>query len=191
MSLVITDARASVKARLSIPAADTSFDSLISTLIGDNVKRLYPRLQVEVDKQTASVTPVHGEANINLTTLTTPLVGVRRVEVTGDMGEFPVSDVYQHKTNLRLRELPSGSSTVHIYGLVRPTLDNLDDEFHLALIFYTMADFYRYLVGDRRKYNEYMTNGAPATDEMADLADYWEKLAEKELDDHAPRYGHQ
>lgn len=191
---LIADIRTSVKYRLDIgvSAPDTSFDTIIDQFINDMVKRLWPRASREVPEQEAAVTvDDRGQASVNLTTLTTPCDGFRLIDADDGNGEWPVTDTLEHGGVVRLRGLTSEVSVVHVYGLAKFTLDNLNSEFELPLIYYTVSEFYNHLVGDKRLYNQYMANGRPAVDNMKDLADEYEAKADVILDEKAVMYGRQ
>lgn len=190
--MLTVDARAQVKKYLDIDAAVTTFDSDIDTFVLTGVKRLYPLAQREVEVQTATLTNNnYNRATVNLSTLTTPLVGVRAVEVGSStslgMGE-PV-DYSVHANTLKLLDVPSYANTAFIEGLARFTLTDLYPEIELAVIYFATSEFFKFLIGNKRKYNVYMQNGRAAVENMQDMVDYFEGLANQHLADRVTLYG--
>jgi hypothetical protein len=184
--------RAAAKVRLDIGVAapDTSFDTLIDQLTADMVKRLWPRAGREVPEQTVSPTiDSYGQARITLSALATPCDGVREVEADDGSGEYPVRNFFEHGGIVRIRGLDSSVTSLHIYGLARFTLATLYEELELVLIYYVVSEFYNYLAGDKRIYNQYMANGRPAVDNMKDLSDQYAAMADVILDEKAVVYG--
>lgn len=179
-------ARDKVKTYLDLKNV-SDFDSDIDTFVLSGVDRLYPLAQKEVEAQVVTVTDfVNGRASINLSTLTTPLDGVRNVE-TGD-GYEPV-DTYHHGKTLYLLDVPSYANDVILYGLARFKLTDVAPEFQLAVVYFAAAEFYKMLSGNKRKYNLFMASARSAVENMQDLVDYYEGLANQHLADRITIYG--
>lgn len=189
--MTTVEARAATKALLDIATAVTTFDTQIDGFVTFAVKRLYPFAQNEVAVQTFVLVPAYGRATINLATLGTPLVGVRQLEVGQGTNWSEHSDYRVHANILTVDALESADSSAQIYGLAKYTLTTLDDYLELAVIYFAIADFFKYLLGNKRKYSVYMATagGARTADDMRDLADYYEHLANQYLNDRATLYG--
>lgn len=186
--MLVADARTQVKKYLDIDASITAFDSDIDSFVSTGVKRLYPLAQREVDPQTANISSSYGRASVNLAGLTVPLAGVRSVEVNG--GSFPEPvDFSVHANMLKLLDVPTYANTAIIEGLARFTLADLYPEYELAVIYFATSEFYKFLMGNKRKYNIYMQNGRAAVENMQDMVDYFEGLANQHLGDRTMLYG--
>ena len=184
--MLAADALSQVKGYLDIEATDTTFDASINGFVGSGVKRLYPLAQNEIDEQSASIVVVHGRATIDMSALSTPLAGVRFVEV-GDY-RHPV-ETLAHSSNLILTDVPSSETTAYLFGLARYTLATIPDELELAIVYFAASEFFKFLIGNKRKYNVYMTNGRAAVENMQELVDYYEGLANQHLADRITLYG--
>ncbi len=185
-------ARDKTKRRLDIDLSDTQFDSMIDDFVLDAVDRLWPNASQEVPKQTKAITvDDYGEAQIDLSTLTTPVDDVRLVEVSSGYQPYPAPRVSTHGTITTLRELSTDVSSAFIYGLKRLTLATCPAELNLAVIYFAMSDFYNDLAGNKRKFNAYMANGRPAMDGMEGLAIDYETKAKTILEEKGNLFGHQ
>ncbi len=188
MALSISTARAAVKTRLDI--STTTFDAQVDEFVLTAVGRLWPKLAIEVASQDKSVTPdSFGEVTVDLSLLTTPVTAARMVEATtGDGRYFQVIDTYQHGTKLRLRDLPSNTTGVRIYGLNACTLTTVPDNFFLPVYWYAISEFYDYLQGNKRKYNLYVSGGGRAVDNMADESEAFAQKADDYVEEHRTVY---
>lgn len=182
----VTETRDKVKGYLDIADADTTFDDSIDDFVDSGVKRLFPIAQLEVDAQSTSISVEHGRATIDLSGLTTPLEGVRLVEV-GDYSE-PV-ETFAHGTQLTLSDVPELATEAVLYGLARYTIATVPAELELAVVYFATSEFYKFLIGNKRKYNVYMTNGRGAVENMQEMVDYFEGLANQHLADRITLYG--
>ena len=188
--MIDTDARASVKIRLGIPSATTTFDDAIDEFVLSGVKRLYPIAQREVAIQNVSVSvDSFGEASVELSTLPTPALSSRKVEAYAGGAWSRVEDTYHHGTQLVARELASNVTSLKIYGLTSYTLANVADYLEQAVLWFAMSEFYDYLVGDKASYNIYMQSGARNVDNMQDESDKYEQKANVYLNDRVTLYG--
>lgn len=170
----------SVKNRLDIPSATTTYDSVLTDFIGAAVGRLYPRLGVEVDVQSKSVTvDSTGEATVDLTTLSTPVDFARLVEEYDGFSNNEVEDTYHHGKYLRLRGLSTNTTSVKIYGIANyAAVDNVQTWALQAVYWYAMAEFYDYLTGDKKIYNVYIQNiAARGMESMQEMSAYFEQKA--------------
>lgn len=177
-------ARASVKNRLGIKSADTTWDTIIDDFVAAAVLRLYPKASLETDRQ--EVTPVtvdsYGECEIDLSALS----GVRAARTIEGWDGFTwqtITDRFHHGTKLRLRGVSTAVSKVRLYGL-KPfsTIDNVPDWLLQAVFWYAMAEFYDYLAGSNADYNIYMQNtGARAVDNLRDESLYFDQKANQYL----------
>ena len=184
--MIALDARKAVKGYLDIEDGITTFDDAIDGFVLSGVKRLYPVAQLEVEAQTVSITSQSGRASVNLSTLSTPLMGVRNAE-TGDSLE-PV-DTYAHASTLYLQDVPSSTKTAILYGLARFSLGTVYEELELAVVYFATAEFYKYLLGNKRKYNAYVSTGRNTVENVQELIDYFEGLANQHLADRVTLYG--
>lgn len=193
--MISSDLLAAVKTRVDIGSSDTTFDAFISQVGNDTLRRLWPRVGVEVDKQTLTITPdSSGQAVIDLqdAALTTKLDGFRSIEVSDGTTEFPPQgEIYQYGTKVRIRGLTSGINKAVVYGLIRPTLANLPTQFEFGFIYMVAGDFYQSLVGNKRKFNEYMQNGVTDVDEMLQIAETYDTKGDNYITEQAPMYGRQ
>lgn len=189
--MLVTDARNAVKKRLDIATAVTTFDSDIDQFVAESVKRLYPFAQYEYDPQqvTSGLNIVGGRARLDLSSLSTPVESVRFVESTEGDGYFSPVEHSQHGKFLTIDDVSSSVSGFQIYGLGKFTLTNLYDYLEQAVVYYACAEFFKFLIGNKRKYNVYMANGRANVDSMQDLADYYEQQANQYLSDRATLYG--
>ncbi len=187
-------ALAGIKSRLDITTSD--WDTILATLLQSAVKRLYPFAQREIDMQTATPTiDAYGEAKISLATLTTPVLEAARVEGYNGSHWFDVDNITHHGSELFVRDIPSTTTSLRIYGRGGYTLDasvtasTVPEHLEQAVWWYAMSEFYDYLLGNKRKYNLYTQNGARAVDNMQDQSEYYEQKANTYLNDHATVYG--
>lgn len=188
--MLAADARAAVKKRLDIASSVTTFDSDIDTFVTESVKRLYPFAQREVDPQEVTgISVTGGRARVDLSTISTPVDSVRFVEQSEGDSYWSPAEHAQHGTLLDVQDLSSSVTKLQIYGLGKFTLANLYDYLEQAVIYYACAEFYKFLIGNKRKYNVYMSNGRAAVENMQDVADYYEQQANQYLSDRATLYG--
>jgi len=183
----------SVKNRLSIKNADTTWDTQLNDFLDAALRRLYPAAAIEVATQIVSNITVdtYGECNINLSTLVTPIKTARKVEAYDGYTWRKISATYHHGVNLQLRGLGATERTLRIFGLTNfATMTDVPDEFLQAVYWYTMSEFYDYLAGNKSNYNIYMqTTGARAVDNMHDESVYYDQKAEAYLDEQKQDYG--
>lgn len=178
---------ASVKNRLGIKAADTTWDTLLTDFIGTAPLRLYPRASLEVNRQEINVTvDSYGEATVDLSLLS-GVRAARKVEGWDGYTWQAITDLYHHGTDLQLRGLDTAITKVRLYGL-KPyaTIDLVQDWLLQAVYWYVMAEFYDYMAGSASDYNIYMQNtGARAVDNMQDESTYYDTKANLFLDSQA------
>jgi len=191
MALTTASARDSVKKRLDIASSVLVFDDAIDEFVLSGVKRLYPIAQRELPVQTSSVVvDNYGEATVDLSVLVTPCKAARKVEYSTGYGFTNSDDNYHHGVMLYLRDLPSGTATLRIYGLTNYVLDTVTEELESPVFWYAMSEFYTYLVGNKSKYSIYsQSTGARSVDNMQELADYYEQKANVYINDRAHIYG--
>ncbi len=187
-------ARASVKNRLGIKSADTTFDSVIDDFVGAAVLRLYPRAALEVDSQEVTSISVdsYGECTVDISALPTAILAGRRVEAYDGQTWRRITDTLHHGKNLRLRGLRQGMDTkVRIYGVKQfPAIDQVYDWLLQAVYWYAQAEFYDYLAGNNSKYNIYMqSTGARAVDNMHDESVYFNQKADEYVETQNQNYG--
>jgi hypothetical protein len=181
-------ARASVKNRLGIKSADTTWDTLIDDFVAAAVLRLYPRATLEVDR--AEITPItvdsYGECEIDLSSLS-GVRAARKVEGWDGYTWETITDLYHHGSKLLLRGVDTKATKVRLYGLKPfPAIDNVQDWLLQAVFWYAMAEFYDYLAGSSSDYNIYMQNtGARAVDNMRDESTYFDLKADNYIDKQA------
>lgn len=183
-----TECRDAVKTRLGIKNSD--FDTIITSLIPDAVRRLYPTAAKEVDSQESSVTvDSYGEGSVNLTTLS--ILAARQVEAYDGQTWYRVTKTLHHGSSLRLRGLDSRVTKVRVYGLnTFADITQVYDWLLQAVIWFVIAEFYDYLAGNQSRYNSYLqTTGARAVDNMRDESSYFEQKATNYLDEQSQAYG--
>ncbi|CAB4155632.1 hypothetical protein UFOVP667_14 [uncultured Caudovirales phage] len=191
MALTTVSARYSVKKRLDIAAGVLVFDDAIDEFVLSGVKRLYPIAQRELPVQTSSVVADnYGEATVDLSALATPVKAARKVEYSDGYGFANSDDNYHHGVTLYVRNLPSGTVTLRIYGVTNFALDTVSEELESPVFWYAMSEFYTYLVGNKSKYSIYsQSSGARSVDNMQELADYYEQKANVYINDRTHIYG--
>jgi hypothetical protein len=190
--MTTSDARTKAKRRLGIDLSDTQFDAEIDDYVVDAVDRLWPQGAQEVAPQTvALVVDAYGQATVDLAALSTPLDDVRKAEVSEGYQPYPADRISTHGTILTLRQLSTSVNQGFLYGLKKLTLSTCPTELNMAVIYFTMSDFYNNNAGEKSKYNEYMQNGRGAVDGMEGLAIDYEQKAKAILEDKATLYGHQ
>ena len=183
-------ALASVKMRLDIDSSDTTWDTQINEFVANAVKRLYPIAQLEVAVQTVALTvDTYGEAQITMSSLTTPILAARKVEVSGGYGWSETNDNYHHGTTLFIRGLSSSDTQARVYGVTTFDLASVPTYLEQAVLWYAMSEFYDFLSGNKRKYNIYASGGARAVDNMKDEAQFYEQKANIYLNDRVTLYG--
>lgn len=188
--MLVADARNAVKKRLDIATAITTFDSDIDQFVTESVKRLYPFAQYEFDAQVVTgLSVTGGRIKIDLSTLAVPVASVRFVEASDDGNYWSPVDHSQHGTFLTIDDVDTSTTRLQVYGLGKFTLANLYDYLEQAVVYYACAEFYKFLIGNKRKYNVYMQNGRANVDNMQDIADYYEQQANQYLSDRATLYG--
>jgi len=182
------EALASVKTRLDI--SDTTWDAAINDFVAMAVKRLYPVAQLEVAVQTVALTvDNYGEAQVNMATMSTPILAARKVEVSGGYGWSEANDNYHHGTTLFVRGLGSSDTQARVYGVTTFDLATVPTYLEQAVIWYAMSEFYDYLAGNKRKYNLYTQSGARSVDNMKEESQYYEQKANIFLNDRVTLYG--
>lgn len=191
--MVIADARDAVKKRLGIPDSTTTFDDMIESFVEMSVHRLYPRASQEVASQEVTSFTVDnlGECVVDLSALSTPVATARSIESYDGYGWSKISDTHHHGTSLRLRGLTTSDTTLRIYGLTPYTvIDDVPDTLLQAIFWWSMAEFYDYLAGNKKSYNIYMqVSGARAVDNMADQSAYFDSKADRYVDEQAKAHG--
>lgn len=188
--MLVADARAGMKKRLDIPAADTTFDDTIDQFVEDAVKRFAPGVYEEVDVQEVSVTVSdRGEAIVDLSALGTSIDDVKELEASAGDGEYPADTFKIHGTKMRVRELTSDVTSLFIYGLKEYTLDTIPPYLELPVYYFALSEFYTFLMANKAKYNVYMQNGRGAVDNMQDLVDFWEQKGLEYMADKGTPFG--
>lgn len=180
--------RGSVKNRLGIKSADTTWDTLIDDFVAAAVLRLYPRASLETDRQ--EITPVtvdsYGECEIDLSALS-GVRAARKIEGWDGFTWQTITDRYHHGNKLLLRGVSTSVTKVRLYGL-KPfaTIDNVYDWLLQAVYWYAQAEFYDYLAGSASDYNIYMQNtGARAVDNMRDESTFFDQKADEYINTQA------
>lgn len=188
--MIAATALASVKYRLDIDQADTTWDAPLNEFVLAGVKRLYPIAQSEVAVQTVNLTvDSYGEAQVNMAGMTTPILAARKVEVSSGYGWGESNDNYHHGPTLFIRSLSTSDTQARIYGVTTFALATVPEYLEQAVLWYAMAEFYDYLSGNKRKYNIYASNGARAVDNMQEEAQFYEQKANVFLNDRVTLYG--
>lgn len=187
----------SVKNRLGITGS--TFDAVLTDFIASSVKRLFPTAGYEVSRQEVSSFTLddYGECEINLLTLTTPAQLARKVEYSTGAAYLPATDFVHHGSKLYVRDLPSSTTNIRVYGIttftLHATLDantTIYEWLELAVIWYAMSEFYDYLAGSKSRYNTYSQMPAARTVEnMADESAYYEQKAKMYIQDQSTSYG--
>lgn len=182
----VADARTAVKRLLDI--SDTTFDDDIDAFVTSGVKRLFPFIQKEIAP--ASVTSFTTKAGSRVEfDLPTDVEGIRILEAYEGDGYYEHTDFVIHGNKVIVNSAPSNATEYSVYGLGRYTLANLVEELEQAVIYYACSEFFNLLIGNKRKYNVYMSNGRPAVENMQDMADYYDQKANIYLNDRGTIYG--
>lgn len=187
------EARTAVKDRMGIASGTTTFDTLIDGFVLSGVRRLYPRASLEVASQEVDSFTVDnlGECIIDITALSTPILAARKVEAYDATAWHRVTDTYHHAGSLVCREISDDITKFRIYGLTKfASVDEVQDWLLQAVIWYSMAEFYDYLAGNKKNYNIYMqSTGARAVDNMADQSAYYDAKADRYIEEQNQVYG--
>lgn len=186
--MTISDGQTWLKLRLDIDASDDTFDNLLQSFLESAIKRIFPRVASEVAPQEVTPTITDYQTTIDLNTLTVPVDGYKRIEAV--VAGIPHTDfsVSKNLTTVTIWGVAPDVDKFIVYGLMRYSLATLPTYYEQGLLWYCMSEFYTFLVGNRRKFNEYMQNGTSTVDEMQDLAEMYEQKAKDFLDEQAPRY---
>ena len=182
-------ARTSVKNRLGIKSADTTWDTLVDDFVAAAVLRLYPKASLETDRQ--EVTPItvdsYGECEIDISALSGGLRAGRQYEAWDGYTWQKITNVYHHGKYARLRGVPTTATKIRLYGLKPYTdISVVQDWLLQAVFWFAMSEFYDYLAGSNADYNIYMQNtGARAVDNLRDEAMYFDQRAAAFLDNQA------
>lgn len=190
--MTLTEARRGLKSRLDIDPTVKDFDQFLDQAIKDGIDRLSPAIFDEIDPQTVTTfsTSDIGTVTIDLAELDTPITTVRRVELVVSATATSTDDFRQHRTTLTIRDVPSDTTSIIIYGLAPFTIDTVPREFNMAVYWYGMADFYTFLLSNKSKYNTYMQNGRAAIDDMRELVEFFEDKATALVEEKSTLYGH-
>lgn len=193
--MTTAEALAAAKNRLGITGTD--FDTQLTDFFDMAVDRLYPRVQKEIASQTTVPTvDSYGEANIDLSAITTPVDDVRLVEAYQSTNWWPADNIFRHGVYLRVRDLPSDVTLLKIYGLKKYVVSgsavDIPEHLELPVLWYMMSEFYDYLSGNKAKYNIYaQTSGARAVDNMREESAYFEVKADEYIEKQQTLYGSQ
>lgn len=189
--MTATEYRDAIKRRLGISSTD--FNDDIDDFVTQSVKRLPPKAMLETDAEEVAITVSStGEASVDLTSLTEPVDDVRKIEAYDGTFWFEVSssDFYRHATTVTVRGLTTDLTKLKVYGLDEYTTTEVPTRLENAVIWFSMAEFYDMLAGNKSKFNQYsQSNGARSMDVMRDQAVYFESKAEVYLDEHSTAYG--
>lgn len=176
-----------VKAMLGLTGS--TFDALLDTLIPIAVNRLFPDSGYELPRVSVNVSvDNYGEAIIDLSAQSPVIAFARRVEYLGSgTAAAEVEDKYHQGRFLYLRQLPSWTTSVLIYGIAEFTLHatvdastTIPNYLQLGLYWYIMSAFYDQLAGSKSDYNIYsQTSGARMVDNLRDESTYFEAKAKQ------------
>jgi hypothetical protein len=180
-------------AKKRLHLSNNDFDDILEAFFENAVDRLYPKLQKEVASE--EVTPTvdsYGEAVVDLAAL--ELDDARMVEAMTSGHWFSAPNIFRHATNLRVRDLPTDTTMLRVYGLTKYTVVNdvvdLPGVFELPVIWYMMSDFFDHLAGNKSNFSAYTQQaGGNAMEDMRDQAQYYEIKADNFIDDKAQLYG--
>lgn len=190
--MTAADAQDRVKRLLKIETSNTEFDTEIDEFVLNGVKRLYPYVQKEVDPQNVtSFVNYNGRVELDLASLATPCADVRIVESDDGYSYTEEDDILVHGNKLVIDNVSTDTTSFRLFGLARiSTVDDVDADYELTVIYFALSDFYNFLIGDKRRYNIYMqSSGARSTDNMQDMAQHFEDLANSYINDRATLYG--
>lgn len=182
-----------VKNRLDIPSATTTFDVVLADFIDSARARLFPRVSLEIDSQVITTfTQDDDEIVLDVTTgLTEDIHAARQIEIDAGYGWSRVNNFYHHGNELRIREVPTGTTQIRIYG-ISPfrTVEDVPEYFLQPLYWYAMAEFYDYLSGNNSQYTIYtQATGARGVDNMQEVSAYYDSKADRYLDENGQKYG--
>lgn len=182
------DALKSLKKRLDIDDVITDFDEQLSEYLDDAASRLSPSIYDEADPFTVTITR-DSNGFVVLSLSDEAIDDVRKVELIDSGGRTDADSFRVHGSFLYLSDVPTGVSQIIIYGLCEFTLDTVPRYLHLPVYYYAMSEFYGFLMANKASYNVYMQNGRAATDNMKDIADYFEQKADDYIANKATPYG--
>lgn len=187
----IAAVRLSVKNRLKIKSADTSYDTVLDDFITSAVNRLCPRIGLESDVQTKAVTvDSYGEVSVDLTSFSTAIDFAREVEAFDGFAWFTVEDTFHHGKYLRLRGLTGDISTIRVYGITYYTaIDQVQAWALQAVYWYAMAEFYDNMTGDKKIYNIYAQQlAARGMESMNEMSDFFNQRADAYIEEQRQVY---
>lgn len=184
-----TVARASMKSRLDIPTADTTFDAFIDACVLDAVDRFAPVVYEQVAPQSVNITSTSdGSAIVDLSALNPTLDDIRSISAVDSFTNWDLDDYAMHGNELKLRSVANATS-VKIYGLKAYSLSTIPSYLKPAVFYFAQSIFYTFLMANKAKYNVYMQNGRGAVDNMQDLVDFWDQKGAEYLQDKGFPYG--
>lgn len=190
--MTTAEARTAVKNRLNITL--TTWDTQIDDFINSAVRRLYPRAKREIPSQNPSNFTIDslGEVSLSLITdFTIALREARKIEVQDSHGWSRIDDTFHHEDVLTLRGIPQDTIQIRVFGLTNFTdIEQVYDWLLQAVIWYSMAEFYDFLAGNKKNYNAYLqSTGSRAVDNMADQSAYYDTKADRYLEEQTQNYG--
>ncbi len=182
-----------VKNRLDIPTNTTTFDTVLADFIDTARARLFPRVALEIGPQNlTSFTAVDGEVELDLVAdFTEDIHAARQIEAYATYGWAKLSTFYHHGSTLRIREIPTDTTILRVYGLAPFALVEDVPEYYLqAVYWYAMAEFYDYLAGNNSQYTIYtQATGSRGVDNMQEVSAYFDTKADRFLDENGQKYG--
>lgn len=189
MSMTQAEARRGMKARLDIDQEIVTFDTQIDQFVLDAVSRLSPTVYKQVTRQAVTVVvSSYGETTVDLSQLEDDIDDIRRVEISAGGTEYQADSYTIHGTELFVREVPTSTTTLYIYGLKEFELVDVPNYLKLAVYYFAQSEFYTFLIANKAKYSVYMQNGRGAVESMQDLADFFETKGEEFLTKKAQPY---
>jgi hypothetical protein len=179
-----TTIRSSVKVKLDIPAATTTFDAMLLECITQAIPRLSPWIQYQIAEDT-SVSLASGADSFTLPVATSSL---QRMYIR-QASTYPWQEIdiwRQHRNTIYLSEPIGTAYSVKVIAS-RPYADSDADmallmvdcpAALLPLYNFVMAEFATMLVGNKRKFNLYQQmNGVRTLSEMQELVQFYERRA--------------
>ena len=190
MANEIQTARNTVKQKLDIASADTTFDDLLTDAVEEAIPRVYPYIQNKLAEDT-SVTLSSGDDSFTLANSGSVAENIYwRSSATAAWEE--VEAWRQWNDVIYLEEAVTQTMYVKVlakdnYAVTDVGLAELQADYPAAMLpiyYFAMAQFVIRLIGNKRKFNIYQQmNGTRTLSEMQELHDFYDVNARQILED--------
>ncbi len=195
MAAEIITARSKIKNKLDIASADVTYDAILLECIEQAIPRLSPWIQYQVAEDVSQSLAVDADKF----TLTAGQDLQRLYGRTASTDVWRELDLWrQHRNTVYITEPVDSTTSLKILSQRPFTYSDADLELlatdypsaMLPLYNFAMSEFYTYLTGNKRKFNDYIqSRGVSTLDEMKDLVTFYEERAIKILENEVSAEG--